>query len=171
MAPPPAKMKLRVATITSSRVPEPFRPGTDIAHQCGLNQIRRIERGIQYTVDCISGSSREAVSVLLHDRMIETVFMKLEDCALLFQSHEPRPLETIDVMEQGREALARANQALGLALSEDEIDYLFDAYTDLGRNPADVELMMFAQANSEPTRYSMLTGLSMARPRICRCSR
>ncbi|MFV2031757.1 MAG: phosphoribosylformylglycinamidine synthase, partial [Gammaproteobacteria bacterium] len=128
---------------------------TDIAHQCGLNQIRRIERGIQYTVDCISGSSWEAVSVLLHDRMIETVFMKLEDCALLFQNHEPRPLETVDLMDQGREALARANQALGLALSEDEIDYLFDAYTDLGRNPADVELMMFAQANSEHCRHKI----------------
>ncbi|MEE8365292.1 MAG: phosphoribosylformylglycinamidine synthase [Gammaproteobacteria bacterium] len=128
---------------------------TDIAHQCGLTQIHRMERGIQYTVDCISSSSRESVAALLHDRMIEAVFMDLEDCAMLFQNHDPRPLTMIDVINQGHGALTQANLELGLALSEDEIEYLADAYKGLRRNPTDVELMMFAQANSEHCRHKI----------------
>ena len=124
---------------------------TDIAHNCGLNQVNRIERGILYTID----TADEVPVELLHDRMIEAVFTNLDDCAALFQSHQPRPLNEIDTTHQGRTALVQANTDLGLALSPDEIDYLTQAYVELGRNPSDVELMMFAQANSEHCRHKI----------------
>jgi len=124
---------------------------TDIAHNCGLSAIRRVERGIVYHID-----SRDAVPLeLLHDRMIESVFSQVDDCAALFQHHEPRPLVEIDARNEGVAALQRANVDLGLALSVDEIDYLDAAYAELGRNPSDVELMMFAQANSEHCRHKI----------------
>jgi phosphoribosylformylglycinamidine synthase len=124
---------------------------TDIAHNCGLRQVNRIERGILYTVD----TADEVPVELLHDRMIEAVFTDLDDCTALFQIHQPRPLAEIDTGTQGRAALAQANIDLGLALSPDEIDYLVEAYVELGRNPIDVELMMFAQANSEHCRHKI----------------
>ena len=124
---------------------------TDIAHNCGLNRVNRIERGILYTIDTVD----EVPIELLHDRMIEAVFTHLDDCTALFQSHQPRPLNEIDTTHQGRNALAQANIDLGLALSPDEIDYLAQAYVELGRNPSDVELMMFAQANSEHCRHKI----------------
>ena len=124
---------------------------TDIAHNCGLGQVNRIERGILYTVD----TDDEVPADLLHDRMIEAVFTHLDDCEALFQTHQPRPLSEIDTGTQGRAALAQANIDLGLALSPDEIDYLVEAYAELGRNPIDVELMMFAQANSEHCRHKI----------------
>jgi len=124
---------------------------TDIAHNCGLTQIRRIERGIQFTLD----AEHEIPPDLLHDRMIEAAFARLDDCAALFEAHHPRPSVEVDTGSQGRAALVRANTELGLALSPDEIDYLTAAYADLGRNPIDVELMMFAQANSEHCRHKI----------------
>ncbi|MBT8433240.1 MAG: phosphoribosylformylglycinamidine synthase, partial [Gammaproteobacteria bacterium] len=124
---------------------------TDIAHNCGLKQVSRIERGILYTVD----TADEVPAELLHDRMIEAVFTQLDHCAALFQIHQPRPSSEIDTGTQGRAALAQANIDLGLALSPDEIDYLVEAYAELGRNPIDVELMMFAQANSEHCRHKI----------------
>jgi phosphoribosylformylglycinamidine synthase len=124
---------------------------TDIAHNCGLRQIHRIERGIEFTIDC----EREVSPELLYDRMIEAVYTRLEDCAALFETHQPRPYAEIDTTHQGRGALERANTELGLALSADEIDYLTAAYAELGRNPVDVELMMFAQANSEHCRHKI----------------
>ncbi len=124
---------------------------TDIAHNCGLGKIRRIERGIAFDIDC----DGEVPLELLHDRMIEAVFFELEDCAALFASHEPAALSEIDTLQRGRGALVEANAELGLALSEDEIDYLAAAYAGMGRNPSDVELMMFAQANSEHCRHKI----------------
>jgi len=124
---------------------------TDIAHNCGLSQVNRIERGILYSIDTPS----EVPLELLHDRMIEAVFTSFDDCAALFHSHQPRPLNEIDTTHQGRTALVQANIDLGLALSPDEIDYLTQAYVELGRNPSDVELMMFAQANSEHCRHKI----------------
>ena len=124
---------------------------TDIAHNCGLGQVNRIERGILYTIDTADDVPLE----LLHDRMIEAVFINLDDCAALFQSHQPRPLNEINTTDQGRSALVQANIDLGLALSPDEIDYLAQAYVELERNPSDVELMMFAQANSEHCRHKI----------------
>ena len=124
---------------------------TDIAHNCGLEQIRRIERGILYRVD----SADELPLELLHDRMIEAVFTAIDDCAVLFENHVPRALVEIDALGGGQDALQQANVELGLALSADEIDYLESAYVELGRNPSDVELMMFAQANSEHCRHKI----------------
>jgi phosphoribosylformylglycinamidine synthase len=124
---------------------------TDIAHNCGLTQIHRIERGIQFSLD----ASTEVPPDLLHDRMIEAAYARLEDCAALFESHQPKPYAEVDTTRQGRAALVQANSELGLALSADEIDYLTAAYAELGRNPVDVELMMFAQANSEHCRHKI----------------
>jgi len=87
--------------------------------------------------------------------MTETVLTDVSDAAKLFAQHDPAPLGSVDILEGGRDALATANQALGLALAEDEIDYLVDAFNELGRNPSDVELMMFAQANSEHCRHKI----------------
>ena len=131
---------------------------TDIAYHCGLTNIKRIERGILYTVDAVDGKLHQEVIVnQLHDRMIEQVFLNLQECELLFQSHDPRPLTEVDMANQGSDALALANRELGLALSQDEIDFLADAYAGLQRNPTDVELMMFAQANSEHCRQFQYT--------------
>jgi phosphoribosylformylglycinamidine synthase len=130
---------------------------TEIANRCGLDNIRRIERGIEYrfaTLAVLSGDSKRRLAALLHDRMTQQVVADLEQLAL-FAEHEPKPLQTVLVIEQGREALAQANQTLGLALSADEIDYLTESFSQLRRNPTDVELMMFAQANSEHCRHKI----------------
>ncbi|HQR04747.1 MAG: phosphoribosylformylglycinamidine synthase [Proteobacteria bacterium] len=127
---------------------------TDIARNCGFNAVLRIERGIAYHV---SGKKLDQamVAARLHDRMTESVLGSLEEAAALFRHVEPQPLSTVDVVGQGRVALEVANHGLGLALSEDEIDYLVENFTRLGRNPTDVELMMFAQANSEHCRHKI----------------
>jgi phosphoribosylformylglycinamidine synthase len=133
---------------------------TDIAHNCGLKKIHRIERGIRFDVHLSKGgvpdeTCFQALLPVLHDRMTETVLTRAEDVQLLFEQHAPAPHVPVDVLTGGREALARANRELGLALSEDEIDYLFENFTGLNRNPTDVELMMFAQANSEHCRHKI----------------
>ncbi|MBA4094877.1 MAG: phosphoribosylformylglycinamidine synthase, partial [Candidatus Accumulibacter sp.] len=142
---------------------------TDIAHNCGMAHVHRIERGVGYTVVLksgilgssigaakkLSGEELEAVSALLHDRMTESVLRSADDAQHLFNELEGKPLESIDVLGLGREALVRANTELGLAMSEDEVDYLHEAFTRAQRNPTDVELMMFAQANSEHCRHKI----------------
>ena len=131
---------------------------TDIAHNCGLNSIKRLERGIVFHVDTSEVLSQVAMQKLqeqLHDRMTEMVFSADADLAVLFDIDKPGRLSIIPFLEQGRSALEEANCTLGLALSEDEIDYLADSFTTLGRNPVDVELMMFAQANSEHCRHKI----------------
>ncbi|MDE1184365.1 phosphoribosylformylglycinamidine synthase [Paraburkholderia sp.] len=140
---------------------------TDIAHHCGLSQVRRIERGIEFTVTlksgllgvggkkALSGEARAAVVAALHDRMTESVASSRDYAMHLFDELPARPLQTVDVLTQGRTALEAANSELGLALADDEIDYLVNAFTALGRNPTDVELMMFAQANSEHCRHKI----------------
>ncbi|MCP4128836.1 MAG: phosphoribosylformylglycinamidine synthase [Gammaproteobacteria bacterium] len=135
---------------------------TDIAHNCGLEKIERLERGIAYytTVDVKSGaglSDGELTGAMgvLHDRMTESIFFDLEDAACLFTHAKPRAATSVDVMGGGRPALERANLDLGLALSPDEIDYLVESFQGLGRNPVDIELMMFAQANSEHCRHKI----------------
>jgi len=126
---------------------------TDIAHNAGLEKVQRVERGIAYYVN--GGENREAITALLHDRMVEAVFSDLQDAAKLFVHEQPRPQTSIDILGGGRPALAQANIDLGMALAEDEIDYLVESFTELGRNPVDVELMMFAQANSEHCRHKI----------------
>lgn len=133
---------------------------TDIAHGCGLKTIRRIERGTAFYLsapDANPLTAREVAQAarLLHDRMTQCVFVRLQDAAQLFTEARPRALRHIDTMSRSRDALVEANLDLGLALDEDEIDYLAAAFTELGRNPTDVELMMFAQANSEHCRHKI----------------
>ncbi len=131
---------------------------TDIAWNCGLYKVLRIERGIAYY---LTGSSTlddmnlSAIAARIHDRMTESVFSHLQQAEELFQSHAPGSLQTIDSLQQGRNALIEANIKLGLALGDDEIDYLLQRFTELKRNPHDVELMMFAQANSEHCRHKI----------------
>ncbi|MCB1692081.1 MAG: phosphoribosylformylglycinamidine synthase [Pseudomonadales bacterium] len=126
---------------------------TDIAHICGLAQVHRIERGIAYVVSASAEVDPSAIDSLIHDRMTEVVVGGPEAARILFDEHAPRSLASVPLMAQGRDALVRANASLGLALAEDEIDYLLDAFRELGRDPTDVELMMFAQANSEHCRH------------------
>ena len=130
---------------------------TDIAHNCGLAQVRRIERGVAYWIDGIGSEAalHQAITARLHDRMTEVVLADLGAAEVLFRHAEPRPLARIDVLHGGRDALRTANAELGLALSDDEVDYLVESFTVLGRNPSDVELMMFAQANSEHCRHKI----------------
>lgn len=129
---------------------------SDIARNCGLAKVQRLERGIAYYVSGeLSEADSAAVAALLHDRMTQLVLSALEDAAALFSHAEPKPLTAVDVLGGGRAALEQANQDLGLALAEDEIDYLVKSFNDLGRNPHDIELMMFAQANSEHCRHKI----------------
>jgi phosphoribosylformylglycinamidine synthase len=133
---------------------------TDIARRCGLGKVERIERGIAYYVVKRKGGKlgdreRGALTGLIHDRMTESVLASFDDAGILFQHVAPRPMATIDVLAGSREALVSANRELGLALSEDEIDYLLENFRRVGRNPSDVELMMFAQANSEHCRHKI----------------
>ncbi|MCS2155928.1 phosphoribosylformylglycinamidine synthase [Scandinavium sp. H11S7] len=130
---------------------------TDIAHNCGLDTIVRLERGVAYYIEAstLSDAQWSQIAAELHDRMMETVFGALQDAENLFAHHQPAPVSSVDMLGQGRQALVEANQRLGLALAEDEIDYLFDAFTTLNRNPNDIELYMFAQANSEHCRHKI----------------
>ncbi|WP_178026321.1 phosphoribosylformylglycinamidine synthase [Plesiomonas shigelloides] len=130
---------------------------TDIAHNCGLTQVRRLERGIAYylTADALTAEQLAAVKALLHDRMMECVFTELQQADVLFSEQAPAPVQQIPVLEEGRAALEQANLRLGLALADEEIDYLQASFTRLQRNPNDIELYMFAQANSEHCRHKI----------------
>lgn len=129
---------------------------SDIARNCGLAKIQRLERGIAfYVAGQFSEAEAELIASALHDRMTQIVLGNLEQAGGLFSHAEPKPLTAIDVLGGGRAALEKANVELGLALAEDEIDYLVTAFNGLGRNPHDIELMMFAQANSEHCRHKI----------------
>ena len=133
---------------------------TDIVHHCGLTRIRRLERGVAWYLRAgdggpLSPEARERAWALIHDRMTETVVRDPERIRQSFDSGEPAPLTVVDILAEGRDALEAANTSLGLALSGDEIEYLFENFRRLGRNPTDVELMMFAQANSEHCRHKI----------------
>ncbi|MET0088855.1 MAG: phosphoribosylformylglycinamidine synthase [Candidatus Thiodiazotropha sp.] len=132
---------------------------TDIAHHCGLKKVQRLERGIAYYLS-IDGAFLDSdqfveAAALLHDRMTETVLADADDATCLFKLAEPAPFVRVDVLEGGEAALRSANLELGLALSDDEIEYLVESFQSLRRNPTDVELMMFAQANSEHCRHKI----------------
>lgn len=129
---------------------------TDIAHNCGLKQVHRVERGIAYYVEGdLNAEQLAQVIALLHDRMTEATHSELEDAAQLFRSDAPRQMSSVDILGGGREALAIANVEQGFALADDEIDYLVENFIKLGRNPNDIELFMFAQANSEHCRHKI----------------
>ena len=136
---------------------------TDIAHNCGI-ALKRIERITEYRVGLKSGllgrptltaAQLQAIADLLHDRMTESVMLERHAARGLFSEVEAAPMAYVDVLGGGRAALVAANVQFGLALAEDEIDYLVEAFKGLGRNPSDVELMMFAQANSEHCRHKI----------------
>lgn len=131
---------------------------TDIAHHCGLNVTERIERGIAFYIQheaVLSDENRCAIEAIIHDRMTEAVFHSFSDAAVLFHHFAPATLKEVDILQGGIETLSKANQAMGLALSSDEIDYLMNYFLEIKRNPTDVELMMFAQANSEHCRHKI----------------
>ncbi len=131
---------------------------TDIAHNCGLEQVRRIERGCVYYLKSrsnLTAQQRQQIADILHDRMTESVLDDLNQAKQLFVTEQPRTLTNVDILQGGREALAVANLKMGLALAEDEIDYLVENFVKLGRNPNDIELYMFAQANSEHCRHKI----------------
>jgi phosphoribosylformylglycinamidine synthase len=136
---------------------------SDIAHNCGL-AVKRIERLTEYTISLknpllgkasLSVEQLQAVAALLHDRMTESVLFDRKDSFGLFATVNAAPMAHVDVLSGGRAALEAANTEFGLALADDEMDYLVTAFTGLKRNPSDVELMMFAQANSEHCRHKI----------------
>ena len=135
---------------------------TDIAHICGLTKIRRIERGITYHLRGHGGALDHdgllALAPLLHDRMTQSVLFDPSEAEKLFMKAAPAPLNSVDVLKGGREALVKADREYGFALSDDEIEYLVENFKRLGRNPSDAELMMFAQANSEHCRHKIFRG-------------
>ncbi len=136
---------------------------TDIAHNCGL-AVHRIERLVEYRLTLKNGllsktaltaEQLEQVAALLHDRMTESAMLERAQALSLFSALQAAPMDHVDVLKGGKAALESANRDWGLALAADEIDYLVNAFTTLGRNPTDVELMMFAQANSEHCRHKI----------------
>ncbi len=132
---------------------------TDIAHNCGLNKIRRLERGIAWHIVASSGSfsqeERQRIASHLYDRMMENVLDSIDAGIALFERQSPKPYTTVALTTGGMEALKEANVNLGLALSEPEMEYLLDSFKDLGRDPTDIELYMFAQMNSEHCRHKV----------------
>ena len=154
------------ADMTLERIVTP-RPGTispwsskatDIILNCGLTSIRRVERAIQFKIAVtkkLSGAQLLELDSLLHDRMTQIVMGDIAASVVLFRTAQPKPVLSVDLIGRGREALVEANSNLGLALADDEIDYLVSSFTALKRNPNDVELMMFAQANSEHCRHKI----------------
>jgi len=133
---------------------------TDIVHHCGLDKVVRAERGTVWTFRFASNSPadeklRELVLPQIHDRMTESILPDTEQATALFEKAEPAPLRIVDVLAGDRAALDHANSEFGLALSDDEIEYLVENYKVIGRNPTDIELMMFAQANSEHCRHKI----------------
>ncbi len=131
---------------------------TDIANNCGLTSVLRIERGISFYVKSngqLSEVESAAIKAAIHDRMTETVLSNLNDAEKLYHHAEPKPFSSVDILQGGAAALNAANSDMGLALSPDEVDYLVENFSRIGRNPSDVELMMFAQANSEHCRHKI----------------
>jgi phosphoribosylformylglycinamidine synthase len=143
---PPARGALYLVVPRLGTISPWSSKATDIARNCGLAWVRRIERGVLFHVD----STHPGISAALHDRMTQTVLRSLDEAARLFEQVPPRPLQRMRVSD-----LREANRALGLALSEDEIEYLERAYREMGRDPTDAELTMFAQANSEHCRHKI----------------
>jgi phosphoribosylformylglycinamidine synthase len=133
---------------------------TDIANNCGLSKVIRLERGLSYYISTenaatLTSAQQTSLNNLIHDRMMETVFTDTTEATALFASAEPGELTSIDIENGGKNALVAANIDLGLALADDEVNYLFENFTKLGRNPHDIELYMFAQANSEHCRHKI----------------
>ena len=129
---------------------------SDICKLCGLSVISRIERGINYHLNrTINANELVTLLELVMDKMTQSHLQSLSDSELLFNELMPNEFITIDILGLGKSAINKANNELGLALSQSEINYLFDSFTAIKRNPRDIELMMFAQANSEHCRHKI----------------
>lgn len=131
---------------------------TEIAHYCGLSKIKRLERGIAFELhnqQALTSTETAQIKLYIHDRMTEIVLTSISEANALFQHAEPGKLVEIDLLNQGKAALEQANHDMGLALSPDEVDYLANYFERVRRNPTDVELMMFAQMNSEHCRHKI----------------
>ena len=133
---------------------------TNIIHNCGLTRVNRVERGIAWTIEIeaetdLTADQKTILESFLYDRMMETIIRKTDDASALFQQAKPAPGNSIDILTDGIKALEDANKNMGLALADDEISYLMASFSELERNPTDVELMMFAQANSEHCRHKI----------------
>ncbi len=156
-APAPERLRGRMLLVTPrlGTISPWSSKATDIARQCGLSGlVRRIERGTAFHLEGSAGDLAAALSVL-HDRMTEAVLSSLDEAGQLFRHVAPKPLAHVDALGRGRAALEEANAAMGLALAPDEVDYLLAHFQGLKRNPTDVELTMFAQANSEHCRHKI----------------
>ena len=148
---------------------------TDIAHNCGLAQVVRLERGVAYYVEAstLTEAQWAAVAAELHDRMMESVFDELEAGEKLFAHHQPTPVTSVDLLGEGRQALIDANLRLGLALADDEIDYLQDAFTrrDATRTISSCICSPGRTQSTVATRFSTPTGSSTANSSRSRCSK
>ena len=127
---------------------------TDIINLCGLTSVNSVERGVIYHFDKVISDKANILAIIM-DKMTETELFSEADAQLIFNEYEPKPMLSVDILASGKNALKQVNTKLGLALNSSEIDYLLDNFTKLKRNPSDVELMMFAQANSEHCRHKI----------------
>ena len=156
VTPPDATQSLFLITPRIGTISPWSSKATNIAHNCGLAHIERIERGMAVSLSgSLKTDEREQWAALLHDRMTESVLPDFQAAAQLFAQHDSPSFASVDILGGGKDALLAANAEMGLALSSDEVDYLLDNYRALNRNPTDVELMMFAQANSEHCRHKI----------------
>ncbi len=155
---PPADRTLLLVVPRPGTISPWSSKATDIAHSCGLDGVVRLERGVAWyfilPVD-LGESQRQAIERLLYDRMTESILPDLAAAEVLFEHASPTQMTGVDILHGGREALVAADSRLGLALASDEVDYLVESFLALNRNPNDVELMMFAQANSEHCRHKI----------------
>ncbi|MDB3936056.1 phosphoribosylformylglycinamidine synthase [Granulosicoccus sp.] len=157
----PAKNGLSINVVPRLGTRSPWSSkATDIVQRCGMHSIKRIERGIHFKLTGIEpgnpdDQTYQQIAALLHDRMTETLIDLPEQLTTLFASTDPAPLVSVNVLEDGIDALQSHNKSMGLALSADELDYLEQNFSRLQRNPSDAELMMFAQANSEHCRHKI----------------
>ncbi|MBL4583908.1 MAG: phosphoribosylformylglycinamidine synthase [Pseudomonadales bacterium] len=154
----PADKKLEIWVIPRLGTISPWSSkATNITHNCGLTQVERVERGVQYQLQItqdLSADQQRTIEALLFDPMTETL-LPADQTSLIFEQHTAKPLQSVPVLAQGAAALHKVNTELGLALADDEIDYLAESFVELGRDPNDIELMMFAQANSEHCRHKI----------------
>jgi len=154
--------KINIATDTPSIIVTPrlgtispwSSKATDIVHLCDITQISRIERGVIYHFNSEITNTKAVLDCIM-DKMTESLLETVDDAHTIFDAFEPKPFTSVDILSEGKTALEKTNTELGLALSVGEIDYLVESFTKLKRNPTDVELMMFAQANSEHCRHKI----------------
>ena len=131
---------------------------TDILINAGFDSLKRIEKGLCFSLEIpleLEKDSLKEIGQKIYDRMTQSVITDISSAEHLFRQLEPKPVLAVDILKQGKKSLYDANDLLGLALSEEEIEYLYMNYLENNSNPTDAELMMFAQANSEHCRHKI----------------